>query len=386
MDGGEGNVTSEDESATGKPPAFCYWWWRSVAEFDSAGRADGRLYPATAAELTGLSPRQRVLKEMERLALVGHDSLDDLRHKLLSYRAGDLWVPAGGVPKEALDVPPVVTILLVGAAGSGKSSLVNLMYSVLGRSGLIPFARTSSEKNGGTSCLEEHNVLRSTRNGFCVYDSKGFEYDEAAEGIEEMAGWVEDGVRHRQPCGGAAELEARFRFAGPPARFAKRRVNSVIVVANLAEIYRAQKGGDTRPLNATRALFHSPSLRAVAENPILALTHGDMLAAEERIEARLMVCEMLGVSEATGAYDIACLNEYGLLVDEFDSVTAYSLAEAVYRSLLAADRSHPPKRKLTEWLFHAVACFMWSLSAFCAFLSFCFSSLARRQRCKLKIV
>ncbi|CAA6654358.1 unnamed protein product [Spirodela intermedia] len=312
---------------------------------------------------------------MERLALVGHDSLDDLRHKLLSYRAGDLWVPAGGVPKEALDVPPVVTILLVGAAGSGKSSLVNLMYSVLGAPGSSP-SPAPPRKNGGTSCLEEHNVLRSTRNGFCVYDSKGFEYDEAAEGIEEMAGWVEDGVRHRQPCGGAAELEARFRFAGPPARFAKRRVNSVI----------GPEGGDTRPLNATRALFHSPSLRAVAENPILALTHGDMLAAEERIEARLMVCEMLGVSEATGAYDIACLNEYGLLVDEFDSVTAYSLAEAVYRSLLAADRSHPPKRKLTEWLFHAVACFMWSLSAFCAFLSFCFSSLARRQRCKLKIV
>lgn len=234
--------------------------------------------------------------------------------------------------------------------------------------------------------MEEHNVLRSARNGFCVYDSKGFEYDQAAEGLEELAGWVEDGVRHRQPCGDAAELEGRFRFAGPPARFAKRRVNSVIVVANLAEICRAQKGGDTRPLHATKALFHSLSLRGGAENPILALTHGDLLAAEERIEGRLMVCEKLGVSETTGVYDIACLNEYGLLVDEFDAVTAYSLAEAVYRSLLAADRSHPPKRKPAEWLLHAVACVIWSLSAFFAFLSFCFSSLAWRQRRKLKLV
>lgn len=141
---GDGNVTSEDESApAGKQHLFCYCWWRSAPEFDDRGRPDGRLYPATVEEVSALSPRLRVLKEMERLAAVAHDSLDDLRHRLFSYRAGDLWVPAGGVPKKQLDIPPVVTVLLVGPSGAGKSSLVNLMYSVLGRSGLIPFARTS---------------------------------------------------------------------------------------------------------------------------------------------------------------------------------------------------------------------------------------------------
>lgn len=145
-EGGDGNVTcsEEDESAALRQHNFCYCWWRSAPEFDERGRPDDRLYPTTAAAVSALAPRLRVLKEMERLALVSHDSLDDLRHKLLSYRAGDLWVPAGGVPKEGLDIPPVVTVLLVGPAGAGKSSLVNLMYSVLGRSGLIPFARTSS--------------------------------------------------------------------------------------------------------------------------------------------------------------------------------------------------------------------------------------------------
>uniref|UniRef100_A0A1D1Y899 Lon protease 2, peroxisomal n=1 Tax=Anthurium amnicola TaxID=1678845 RepID=A0A1D1Y899_9ARAE len=149
--GGDGNITSEeDESAAAGEKQqlhehlFCYCWWRSIPEFDERGRPDARLYPTTVAEATALTPRLRVIKEMERLALVAHDSLDDLRHKLLSYRAGDLWVPAGGIPKQDVDIPPVVTILLVGPAGSGKSSLVNLMYSVLGRSGLIPFARTSS--------------------------------------------------------------------------------------------------------------------------------------------------------------------------------------------------------------------------------------------------
>lgn len=45
-----------------------------------------------------------------------------------------------------MDIPPVNTILLVGFHNAGKSSLVNLMYSVLGRSGLVPFAKTTSGK------------------------------------------------------------------------------------------------------------------------------------------------------------------------------------------------------------------------------------------------
>lgn len=43
-----------------------------------------------------------------------------------------------------MEIPPMITILLVGLSASGKSSLINYMYSVLGRSGLIPFAQTSS--------------------------------------------------------------------------------------------------------------------------------------------------------------------------------------------------------------------------------------------------
>lgn len=82
---------------------------------------------------------------MERLALVAPEGLDETRHRLMSYRAGDLWVPTGGMRKEEMVIPPVVTVLLVGLAGAGKSSLVNSMYSVLGRSGLIPFAQTSSK-------------------------------------------------------------------------------------------------------------------------------------------------------------------------------------------------------------------------------------------------
>lgn len=94
--------------------------------------------------VSGLSPRIRVLREMERLAMVAADGLDELRHKLLSYRAGDFWVPTGDVGRDGMESPETNTILLVGFRGSGKSAVVNLMYSVLGRAGLIPFARTST--------------------------------------------------------------------------------------------------------------------------------------------------------------------------------------------------------------------------------------------------
>ncbi|KAJ6390428.1 hypothetical protein OIU77_024608 [Salix suchowensis] len=55
-------------------------------------------------------------------ALIAQEGLDEVRYKLQMYRSGDFWVPTGGIKKEEMDVPPVITILLVGFSGSGKSS------------------------------------------------------------------------------------------------------------------------------------------------------------------------------------------------------------------------------------------------------------------------
>ncbi|KAK8614508.1 hypothetical protein V6N13_068308 [Hibiscus sabdariffa] len=93
-----------------------------------------------------LMPRLRLFRKLERLALIAPDGLNELRHKLLGYRLGDFWVPVGGIKKEDIDIPPVNTIFVVGFSGSGKSSLINLMYNILRQSGLIPFAQTSSGK------------------------------------------------------------------------------------------------------------------------------------------------------------------------------------------------------------------------------------------------
>lgn len=128
--------SDEDQNESTQLP---FNWWREAQEFDENGHLKVDL-----SDLSKLTPRLRVLREMERLLLISNEGLDDLRHKLIVYRSGDFWLPIGGIKKEDVNIPPIITILLVGLSASGKSSLVNLMYSVLGRSGLIPFAQTSS--------------------------------------------------------------------------------------------------------------------------------------------------------------------------------------------------------------------------------------------------
>ncbi|KAL2459304.1 uncharacterized protein Fot_54993 [Forsythia ovata] len=131
------SFSDEDQNELQKS-AIC--WWRRPEEFDENGH-----FKIDISDFSNLTPRIKVLREMERLAFVAVEGLEDLRHKLISYRSGDFWLPIGGIKKEDMDIPPVVTILLAGISGPGKSSLVNLMYSVLGRSGLIPFAQTSGK-------------------------------------------------------------------------------------------------------------------------------------------------------------------------------------------------------------------------------------------------
>ncbi|KAM7463124.1 hypothetical protein LguiA_031245 [Lonicera macranthoides] len=354
-------------------------WWREAQEFDENGRLKVDL-----SDLSKLTPRLKVLREMERLLLIANEGLDDLRHKLIVYRSGEFWLPIGGIKKEDVNIPPIITILLLGLSASGKSSLVNLMYSVLGRSGLIPFAQTSSESSDYTTLfMEEHNVLRSMRSGFCVYDTRGLDYNQMSQGLEEVSGWMVGGVRHNQLCCRPGDQNLGRDGVVSSSRFARREVNCVVVVANLAEIFKALKCGDLKPLEATKELFHCPCIRKSNENPILILTHGDILSAEERISARLKVCEYVGASETSGAYDIACLTEQGILPEESDPVTSYALTEAVYRALMQSDRTHLPKMKFIDWVVHFLSWVMVSISGFFAMLAYFFSKLGQKHKLKM---
>ncbi|GLU16789.1 hypothetical protein SLE2022_332030 [Rubroshorea leprosula] len=357
-----------DEDESDSESVYC--WWRAAAKFDECARIRFDL-----PNVSSLTPRIRLFRELERLALIASDGLHELRQKLHGYRSGDFWVPTGGIKKEDMDIPPVNALLLVGFSGSGKSSLVNLMYSVLGRSGLIPFAQTSSGNcsNQTTMYLEEHNVSRSMRNGFCVYDSRGFNYDRPKEALDELSSWISEGVHHNQLCFRYGDFslmtDEMANAVRTSSNFLQRRVNCVMVVVNMAEVYKAFKAADLKPLEATRQLFCSSALRKCNENPMLILTHGDLLPTEERIEARLVICECLGVSEINGVYDIVCLTEYGFLAEQSDPVSAYALTEAVYRALLISDRGHCPKKKLLDWVVLVLSWLMCFAGAFFAFLA-----------------
>ncbi|CAL9192595.1 unnamed protein product [Musa hybrid cultivar] len=362
------SVQAGDDGGEGGAALASYWWRPLVEHGGSEGEAARR--------------RVRVLREMERLAAAANESLDDLRHKLLTYKAGDLWFPAGGIPKQEMDIPPVVSVLLIGLAGAGKSTLVDLMYYVLGRAGFVPFT-SPADKDGRTLCLEEHNVLRSMRNGFCVFDSRGLDRDRMGDGLEEVAEWMEKGVRHRQPCRGTGLLDA----SAPAKCFVRRRVNCVILVVNLRELHRSLLSGDAGPLEATYDLFHHPPIKInCTEIPILVLTHGDELSPEERMEARVKACEHLGVPETNAVYDIPCVNEYGAAVDEMDPTTAYAVAEVILRALVVADRSHRPKARIKDRLLLVLSWAMCALSAWLAFLSRCCAKLGGANReAKLRV-
>ncbi|PPR99295.1 hypothetical protein GOBAR_AA21367 [Gossypium barbadense] len=293
---------------------LAYCWWRTAAEFDKCAKLK-----LGFPNVSILTPRLRLLRELERLALVAPDGLNELQHKLLEYR---------------------------------------------------------SSSNYTTMYMEEHNVLRSTRSGFCIYDSRGFDYHSTREALEEMSSWMSEGIHHNQPC---FRYNDRATTADDAAmenitlrsslNFLQREVNCVMVVANIAQIYKALKAGDLKPLEATRQLFSFPALRKSNENPLLILTHGDLLSTEERIDGRMKICEHLEISETNGVYDILCLNEYGFPVEESDPVSAYALTEAVYRALLISDRSHFPKMKFKDW---AMLILLWLMR----FMGFCFAFLA----------
>ncbi|OIT07927.1 PREDICTED: uncharacterized protein LOC109225524 isoform X1 [Nicotiana attenuata] len=360
-----------------------YYWWKSAAKFNECVK-----FKFEMPNLTKMTPTLKVLREMERLALMSSESLDELRQKLMSYRAGDFWVPIGGINKEDMDIPPMNTIVLVGFHNAGKSSLVNLMYSVLGRSGLIPFAQTSSGNASAYTSLimEEHNVLRSARSGFCIYDTRGFDYDKVDEGLQELKEWMADGVHHKKLCSRPGDILPKLdnELEDASSMFVNRKVNCVMLVANASEIYKSLRVGDLKPLDALKQLFCSTALKKSNGNPILILTHGDKLSTEDRIDCRLKICKHLGTSETTGTYDIVCVTEYGLLADEYDPISAYAVTEAVYRALLISDRAQLVKQTFLDWALFALSWLMCFLAGIFAFLAHVFNVLAQKHNGKLK--
>lgn len=120
-----------------------------------------------------------------------------------------------------------------------------------------------------TMYLEEHNVLRSPRSGVCVYDTRGLDQDHMVEGLDEVWRWMWNGVRHNQPCYRSGDDDHRFKGSSTginSSRYVKRKVNCVMVVADLSQIHKAFKSSDLKPVEALRALFHLECIKNSSES------------------------------------------------------------------------------------------------------------------------
>lgn len=114
-----------------------------------------------------------------------------------------------------------------------------------------------------TMFLEEHNVLRSPRSGLCVYDTRGFDQIRIDEGLDEVSTWMRDGVRHNQPCYRLGDDRKFMRLNS--SRYVKRRVNCVMVVADLLQIHQAFNSADFKSIEALKSLFHLDCIKNLSK-------------------------------------------------------------------------------------------------------------------------
>ncbi|XP_019178291.1 PREDICTED: uncharacterized protein LOC109173507 [Ipomoea nil] len=114
---------------------------------------------------------------------------------------------------------------------------------------------------------------------------------------------MSDGVRHNQPCCRGSDADRGIGVYGEmimesmgrcAKSYCKRRVNCVLVVADMEEACKDFSSGDLKHVEAIKMIFHSPSIRRSNENPMLILTHGDMLTAKERVENQAEAMQMCG--------------------------------------------------------------------------------------------
>lgn len=107
--------------------------------------------------------------------------------------------------------------------------------------------------------LEEHNVLRSMRSGFCVYDTRGLDTNDMIEGLDEVSTWMTRGVQHNQPCFRHDDYNNNNKITNK--RYTKRNVDCAIIVADLSEINTAFISGDLKDVVALKSLFNNSSIR-----------------------------------------------------------------------------------------------------------------------------
>ncbi|KAK8636079.1 hypothetical protein V6N13_004789 [Hibiscus sabdariffa] len=192
--------------------------------------------------------------------------------------------------------------------------------------------------------MEEHNVLRSMRSGFYVYDSRGFNYGRTREALEELSSWMSEGVHRNQLC---------LRYS------------------------------DCDTMNDD---MENDVMRSSSNHNDNDVQHGlkvHKTIMEERIDCKLKICECLDSSETDRVYDIVCLTEYRFLIEEVDPVSPYALTEVVYRALLISDKGHIPRKKFQDWALLILAWLVCSVGVCFSFVADICSKLGEKKKLRM---
>ncbi|XP_051152978.1 uncharacterized protein LOC127266679 [Andrographis paniculata] len=239
--------------------------------------------------------------------------LGEAKSRILSYYPGSWDEKAGGeAPPEYL-VPNITCLLLVGAVGSGKSSLVNKISRVL-EDDVFASERAqvsyNSSNGEATYFLHEYSIPRGS-GSFCLYDTRSLS-DDSTENMKMVESWMKKGVRHGELITRKSDnkvLRARLKCKNrtTPSFTKYRTVNFVIFVVNALSILEEMDGDAENKWQYSQMIatnFNNPLLSFKDDKPAVVITHGDLLPLSERVRIRVYLGELLGVSPTGQIFDI----------------------------------------------------------------------------------
>eukprot|EP00271_Cylindrocystis_brebissonii_P023064 TRINITY_DN926_c0_g1_i1.p1 TRINITY_DN926_c0_g1~~TRINITY_DN926_c0_g1_i1.p1 ORF type:complete len:462 (+),score=99.97 TRINITY_DN926_c0_g1_i1:180-1565(+) len=290
--------------------------------------------------------KQELIKKREALGKRAANA-DDLREQLARYTPGAGLRPAGGKTASDYEIPGATTILLVGMMGAGKSTLVNNMIRVLNKrtSGFDRAQVVEQDGANGTYLLEEYSVCEESGK-ILVFDSRGLPSIDSEEGRSIIKDWLVNGVRHGQkvirPSDSRCEKESLAARArqGHHSLAVKRNVNFVVLVVSAVSLDTMRKRDDLMAMQNLRRLCTSPFLSFKDDRPVVVMTQGDRLSPEDRIEARILLGRVMGVSPVDYVFDVAGYVRRKVLDEDSTSATDdMALLEMLEFALQRADRN-----------------------------------------------
>ncbi|KAF5199772.1 P-loop containing nucleoside triphosphate hydrolases superfamily protein, partial [Thalictrum thalictroides] len=300
-------------------------------------------------------------------------SLEVAKEKLSSYKPGAWKEEVGYMKIDDYDVPKTVTLLLIGAKGSGKSSLVNRILRVFEgdkiTSGRAQVTYNSCDEDG-TLYLHEYMIPKDSTS-FCLYDTRGL-FEDSYDNNEMIKRWMTEGVRHGElvlRASDAPNEEDKARQTGCSKE--ARMVNFVIFVVDALLVLKSMAGeDDTHYKSLLQSTWRFPYLSYRDDKPVVVCTHGDLLSDADRTRVRIHLGELLGIHPAKQIFDIS---------EKCDPETDLAVVDMLTYSLLHADKHLPVKKRPLKKVLQVLGILILSL-VFLFFFAFGALTILRNSK------